>query len=110
MAAPPMPMILPKGIVTNTDYIYKEVASYPVVPPEKIIQYWKVYTTTFRKLIDPTANRLENFWWHVMGSDRRLLPGPTLARLFEDISKGPAFVPLRSSANRYEGPSSPVCI
>jgi hypothetical protein len=68
-----------------------------------------VYTTTFGKLKDPTANRLENFWWHVLGSDRSQLSGPTLARIFEQISDGPTFVPLRGPPNRYEGPSIPVC-
>jgi hypothetical protein len=116
-------MILPKGIVENTREIYAEVASYPIVPPEKIWQYWNgkwssafrllvacrlirqtVYTTTFRRLVDPTAYRLENFWWHVWGSDRRYLSGPELARLFEEFTLGPTFVPLRSPANRYEGP------
>ncbi|KAK3338634.1 hypothetical protein B0T25DRAFT_72297 [Lasiosphaeria hispida] len=100
-----MAMILPKGILENTSEIYAEVASYPVVPPEKIWQYWNVYTTTFRRLVDPTAYRLENFWWHVWGSDRRNLSGPALARLFEEFSMGPTFVPLRSPANRYEGPT-----
>ncbi|KAJ1335928.1 hypothetical protein MN608_02672 [Microdochium nivale] len=100
-------MILPKGIVTNTSWIYDEVASHPIVPPEKIQKYWRVYTTTFTRLVDPTANRLENFWWHVWGSERRNLPGPVLARLFEEISNGPTFVKLRSTANRYEGPSQP---
>lgn len=33
-------MLLPKGFVTNSEDIYKEVASYPVVPPEKIREYW----------------------------------------------------------------------
>lgn len=35
-----MAMLLPKGIVENTREIYKEVASYPIVPPEKLWQYW----------------------------------------------------------------------
>jgi hypothetical protein len=100
-------MILPKGILENTREIYAEVASYPIVPPEKIWQYWNVYTTTFRRLVDPTAYRLENFWWHVWGSDRRYLSGPELARLFEEFTVGPTFVPLRSPANRYEGPPTP---
>ncbi|KAK4200309.1 hypothetical protein QBC40DRAFT_72383 [Triangularia verruculosa] len=104
MEAMAMAMLLPKGIVENTREIYKEVASYPIVPPEKLWQYWNVYTTTSRKLVDPTAYRLEHFWWHVWGSNRRYLSGPTLARLFEDISNGPTFVPLRSNRNRYEGP------
>lgn len=37
----PSQMILPKGFVVNSQDIYKEVASYPVVPPEKIKEYWK---------------------------------------------------------------------
>lgn len=63
-----------------------------------------VYTYTSRKLSDPTAHRLENFWWHVLGSDRRYLSGKALAKLFEEISNGPTFVPLKGPANRYEGP------
>lgn len=63
-----------------------------------------MYTTTNKKLKDPTARRLENFWWHVWGSDRRSLSGRALARIFEDISVGPTFVPLRGPANRWEGP------
>lgn len=63
-----------------------------------------MYTTTFRRLIDPTANRLENFWWHVWGSDRKHLSGETLARIFEEISTGPTIVPLRGPANRWEPP------
>ncbi|KAM7192368.1 hypothetical protein V8F33_008381 [Rhypophila sp. PSN 637] len=102
-----MEMLLPRGIVENTPEIYAEIASYPVVPPEKICQYWNVYTTTFRRLCDPTAYRLENFWWHVWGSDRRNLSGPALAKLFEEFSNGETFVPLRSVKNRYEGPSIP---
>lgn len=35
-----MAMILPKGILENTREIYAEVASYDIVPPEKICQYW----------------------------------------------------------------------
>ncbi|KAK3394267.1 hypothetical protein B0H63DRAFT_41556 [Podospora didyma] len=100
-----MAMLLPKGLVENTREIYAEVASYPTVPPEKIWQYWNVYTTTFRRLVDPTAYRLENFWWHVWGSDRRNLSGPALAKLFEQFSDGPTFVPLKGPANRYEGPT-----
>ncbi|KAK8008855.1 hypothetical protein PG991_011406 [Apiospora marii] len=103
----PNGMILPKGIVMNHDLIYHSVAQYPTVPREQIYEYWHVYTVTCRTLIDPTAQRLENFWWHVLGSNRRDLSGKTLARLFEDISKGPTFVRLRSSCNRYEGPEDP---
>lgn len=35
-----MAMILPKGIVINTTSIYKEVASYPTIPADKIWEYW----------------------------------------------------------------------
>lgn len=99
-----VPMILPKGIVINSKNIYKEVANFPLVPPAKVWEYWHVYTTTHKKLEDPTACRLENFWWHVWGSDRRFLTGATLARLYEDISVGSTFVPLKGPSNRWEGP------
>jgi hypothetical protein len=36
----PLPMILPKGIVVNTKDVYKEVASFPVLPNDKIRGYW----------------------------------------------------------------------
>ncbi|PNY29189.1 Uncharacterized protein TCAP_00896 [Tolypocladium capitatum] len=101
------PMILPKGIVINTTNIYKEVASYPTVPVDKVWEYWHVYTVTNKKLKDPTARRLENFWWQVWGSDRRFLSGRTLARLYEDISLGPTVVPLQGPPNRWEGPDVP---
>ncbi|CAI4211059.1 unnamed protein product [Parascedosporium putredinis] len=75
-----------------------------ILPKEKIKEYWKVYTTTFRRLIDPTANRLEHFWWHVWGSDRRYLPGAVLAKLFEEISTGPTIAPIPGPPNRWEPP------
>ncbi|KAF5548092.1 hypothetical protein FMEXI_4881 [Fusarium mexicanum] len=105
-----MPMILPKGIVINSKNIYKEVADFPLVPPDKVWEYWHVYTTTYKKLKDPTACRLENFWWHVWGSDRRFLKGSALAKLYEEISVGPTFVPLRGPPNRWEGPDIPPLI
>ncbi|PHH69260.1 hypothetical protein CDD82_7874 [Ophiocordyceps australis] len=100
--------MLPKGIVTNTGTIYTEVAAYPTVPADKVWQYWHVYTTTNKKLKDPTACRLENFWWHVWGSDRRFLSGRALARLYENISLGPTIAPLQGPPNRWEGPNVPV--
>ncbi|KAG6144783.1 hypothetical protein E4U34_000639 [Claviceps purpurea] len=100
-------MILPKGIVVNTKTIYQEVASYPIVPATKIWEYWHVYTTTNKKLKDPTARRLENFWWQVWGSDRKFLSGRVLANMYENISVGRAFVPLHGPANRWEGPDVP---
>ncbi|KAM0355852.1 hypothetical protein ACHAPU_000239 [Fusarium lateritium] len=102
-----MPMILPKGIVINSSNIYKEVADFPLVPPNKVWEYWHVYTTTYKKLKDPTACRLENFWWHVWGSDRRFLKGSSLAKLYEEISVGPTCVPLKGPPNRWEAPDIP---
>jgi hypothetical protein len=116
-----MPMILPKGIVVNSSNIYKEVADFSLVPPDKVWEYWHgklytsptclntahtclVYTTTYKKLKDPTACRLENFWWHVWGSDRRFLKGSALAKLYEEISVGPTCVPLKGPPNRWEAP------
>ncbi|KAL2023545.1 hypothetical protein VTK56DRAFT_2153 [Thermocarpiscus australiensis] len=98
-----MEAVLPRGFFENTREIYAEVASYPVVPPEKIRQYWNAYTTTFRRLVDPAAVRLENFWWHVWGSDRRYLSGPALARLFEEFSSGATIVPS-SDRHGTDGP------
>ena len=69
-----------------------------------------VYTTTNKKLEDPTARRLENFWWHVLGSNRKHLSGQTLAKLFEQISRGPTFVPLRGPPNRWEQPDVSVVL
>ncbi|KAH6894185.1 hypothetical protein B0T10DRAFT_241579 [Thelonectria olida] len=101
-----VPMVLPKGIVINTSTVYKEVAAFSVVPSDKVWQYWNVYTTTYRRLKDPTACRLENFWWHVWGSNRKSLKGSTLAKLYEDISIGSTVVPLKGPPNRWEGPDT----
>jgi hypothetical protein len=35
-----MEAVMPRGFFENTQEIYAEIASYPVVPPEKIRQYW----------------------------------------------------------------------
>lgn len=69
-----------------------------------LILFPTVYTTTNKKLQDPTARRLENFWWHVLGSDRRHLSGHALAKIYEDISNGPTFVPLEGPSDRWEEP------
>lgn len=58
----------------------------------------------YKKLQDPTACRLENFWWHVWGSDKRNLSGKTLARLWKQIASGPTFVPLKGPSRRPEKP------
>lgn len=100
--------LLPKGIVFDSPTIYAEVAKLPVVPLEDVHRHWKTYTRTHKSLHDPTACRLENFWWHVWGSDRRNLSGKTLAHLWEQIASGPTFVPLRGPPNRWEPPPKPT--
>lgn len=100
--------LLPKGIVFDSPTIYAEVAKLPVVPLEDIHRHWKTYTRTHKSLHDPTACRLENFWWHVWGSDRRNLSGKTLALIWEQIASGPTFVPLRGPPNRWEPPPKPT--
>ncbi|KAK1783849.1 hypothetical protein QBC45DRAFT_315920 [Copromyces sp. CBS 386.78] len=90
-----MELVLPQGIIINANEVYTQLASLPVVSSEVIWHYWNAYTVISKKLGgDPTHIRLENFWWHVWGSNRRKLSGPTLARLFQDISTGPTDVPL----------------
>ncbi|GKT62448.1 hypothetical protein ColTof4_01929 [Colletotrichum tofieldiae] len=101
-------MDLPKGLVKDDRRIYEDVASLTQpLPADFIIRMWRLYTTTNLKLVDPTARRLENLWWHVMGSDRCKLKAATVAKIWEHISYGPTFVPLRGSPNRWEGPSTP---
>lgn len=47
---------MPRGIFGNTQEIYAEVASYPVVPPEKIKQYWTgIWTLPPSGVPDPAA-------------------------------------------------------
>ncbi|KAK0105125.1 hypothetical protein ONS95_004513 [Cadophora gregata] len=104
-----MALILPKGIVVNSDEInesIEKIASEPLDAAE-IAKFWKVYTTTKRRLLDPTAERLENYWWRIWYSDKKHLEAATVARLFDHISNGPTFVPLRGPPNRVEGPSPP---
>ncbi|KAK4130167.1 hypothetical protein BT67DRAFT_452677 [Trichocladium antarcticum] len=98
--------LMPQGFFANSHEVYAEIASYPVVPPEKIKQYWNVYTTTFRRRFDPSAYRLENFWWHVWGSDKRNLSGPALARLFEELSNGPTYALLWSPVEPGQHPKT----
>ncbi|KAK2032932.1 hypothetical protein LX32DRAFT_582028 [Colletotrichum zoysiae] len=101
-------MDLPKGLVKDDRRIYDDVASLTQpLPADFIIRMWRLYTTTNLKLVDPTARRLENLWWHVMGSDRCKLKAATVAKIWEHISYGPTFVPLKGSPNRWEGPSTP---
>ncbi|KAL5606359.1 hypothetical protein BROUX41_002776 [Berkeleyomyces rouxiae] len=87
-------LVLPPGIVVNQPGVYQEVAKFDTLPDDKIRACWHAYTVTNKKLRDPTAHRLENFWWHVWGSDRRYLSGRVLAQLYEDISTGPTAVPI----------------
>ncbi|KAM3083886.1 hypothetical protein ACMFMG_002006 [Clarireedia jacksonii] len=99
-----MSLILPKGIVVNSPQIGSTIERINTDPLDlaDIAKFWKVYTTTKRRLLDPTAERLENYWWRIWGSQRRELNGATVARLFVDISDGETFVPLRGPPNRDE--------
>lgn len=98
-------MILPKGIVVNAPEVEGSIERIDSEPLDAadIAKFWKVYTTTRRRLLDPTAERLENYWWRIWGSSCRELNGATIARLFAHISGGQSFVPLRGPANRDEG-------
>ncbi|OWP00483.1 hypothetical protein B2J93_339 [Marssonina coronariae] len=100
-----MALILPKGIVVNSDQINENINRIAAKPldQEDIARVWKVYTTTKRRLLDPTAERLENYWWRIWYSDRKYLDATTIARQFAHISDGPTFVPLRGPPNRVEG-------
>ncbi|KAI1437838.1 hypothetical protein GGR50DRAFT_609014 [Xylaria sp. CBS 124048] len=99
-------MILPKGIVLNANTVYDEIAKFDIIPVERILRACHVFTTTSRRLYDPTARRLENFWTRVLGGDRRYLSGRVIAQLFKEISEETSFVKLRGPRNRYEPPSS----
>ncbi|PVH76289.1 hypothetical protein DL98DRAFT_295136 [Cadophora sp. DSE1049] len=104
-----MALILPKGIVVNSDKINESIEKIAAEPLDQaeIARFWKIYTTTKRRLLDPTAERLENYWWRIWYSDKKHLDAATIARLFDHISNGPTFVPLRGPPNRVEGPSPP---
>ncbi|KAI9743383.1 MAG: hypothetical protein M1818_003229 [Claussenomyces sp. TS43310] len=102
-----MALILPKGIVVNSPQISGDIQRIAKEPlkSEELAKLWKVYTTTRRRLRDPTAERLENHWWRIWGSQKRSLDGATVARLFTEISDGQSFVPLRSPLKRDESGS-----
>ncbi|KAL2885743.1 hypothetical protein HOO65_070205 [Ceratocystis lukuohia] len=97
-------LLLPPGIVVNQPGVYQEVAKFDTLPDDKIRACWHAYTVTNKKLGDPTARRLENFWWHVWGSDRRYLSGRVLAKLYKDISTGPTAVPIRGLSQNWMSP------
>ncbi|ESZ93066.1 hypothetical protein SBOR_6541 [Sclerotinia borealis F-4128] len=109
-----MALILPKGIVVNSPQIGSTIEGInSPLDPAEIARFWKVYTTTKRRLLDPTAERLENYWWRIWGSRRRELDASTVARLFVHISEGDTFVPLKGPPNRYESDTpmnSAACI
>ncbi|KAH8816884.1 hypothetical protein F5884DRAFT_238253 [Xylogone sp. PMI_703] len=100
-----MPLILPKGIVVNNSpQIETSIEQIDQEPLElkDIAKFWKVYTTTQRRLLDPTAERLENYWWRIWGSEKKTLQAATVAKLFAHISNGETIVPLRGPPNRDE--------
>ncbi|KAH6667139.1 hypothetical protein B0J14DRAFT_676819 [Halenospora varia] len=100
-----MSLILPKGFVVNHPGIVGIIEKISAAPLDlaEIANFWKVYTTTKRRLLDPTAERLENYWWRIWGSQRRELKSAIIAKLFAEISDGQSFVQLRGPANRDEG-------
>ncbi|KAE9365366.1 hypothetical protein N431DRAFT_354125 [Stipitochalara longipes BDJ] len=100
-----MSLILPKGFVVNAAGLNGDIERINQEPLDvaDIAKFWKVYTTTKRRLLDPTAERLENYWWRIWGSRKKSLNGATVARLFAHISDGQTFVPLRGPPNRDEG-------
>ncbi|TVY58689.1 hypothetical protein LSUE1_G008776 [Lachnellula suecica] len=100
-----MSLLLPKGIVKNSEVVEGSIerVDNEALDLADIAKMWKVYTTTKRRLLDPTAERLENYWWRIWGSRKRELKGATVARLFAQISDGRTFVPLRGPPNRDEG-------
>lgn len=50
------------------------------------LTYMAAYTTTTRRLRDPAAQRLENLWWRVWGSQRRHLHATTIAAIVRVVS------------------------
>jgi len=46
-----MASLLPMGILLNTTEIYEEIASYGVLPPEKLRQYWNGMTIPSRPVL-----------------------------------------------------------
>ncbi|CEJ82836.1 hypothetical protein VHEMI02882 [[Torrubiella] hemipterigena] len=98
---------LPSGIVKNSSSIYDEISRYPILPADNAYRYWHVYTVTNKKFQDPTARRLENFWWHVWGSDRSRLSGRAIAKMFEHIASGPTFVPLGEPTDSWRNKHTP---
>lgn len=89
-----MASVLPIVLVENSEEIYTEVANYVVIPPERIVKFWRIYTTAWRKTNDPRAHRQEYFWWHVMGSDMKFWPGARLAKLMKEFATTPTITPL----------------
>ncbi|TVY48558.1 hypothetical protein LOCC1_G000878 [Lachnellula occidentalis] len=89
------------SFVKNAPGIEGSIESVDINPldPADIARLWKVYTTTKRRLLDPTAERLENYWWRIWGSRKRELKGAMVARLFAQISDGHTFVPLGGPPN-----------
>ncbi|TVY30169.1 hypothetical protein LHYA1_G001063 [Lachnellula hyalina] len=94
------------SFVRNAPGIEGSIESMDIDPldPADIARLWKVYTTTKRRLLDPTAERLENYWWRIWGSRKRELKGAMVARLFAQISDGHTFVPLRGPPNLDAAP------
>ncbi|KAG9244024.1 hypothetical protein BJ878DRAFT_480554 [Calycina marina] len=102
------PNLLPKGIVLNAPNVEQSIEREAGAPVDvaDIERMWKVYTTTQRRLLDPTAIRLEHFWWRIWGSRSRELTAHTIADLYAHVSHGETFIPLRGPPNRDESGAS----
>ncbi|KAK4227544.1 hypothetical protein QBC38DRAFT_364000, partial [Podospora fimiseda] len=97
----------PAGFLRVTKRAFVEIASFKIVPDEVIIRWWRAFTAAFRLTGDPRTGRLENFWWHVWGSDRKNLSGPVLARLLRRVTLGRTYVPLGRPRKPSPSPSEP---
>ncbi|KAI3339702.1 hypothetical protein F4824DRAFT_454472 [Ustulina deusta] len=96
---------LPQGLMGYKDSMYREIAKFNVVPIHWILKASSDSTTLSRKLTDPTARRLANFWTRVLGGNRRYLPGTVIAQLFKQICEEPGTPTIRGQVQNCELPS-----
>ncbi|KAK2756582.1 hypothetical protein FQN54_005475 [Arachnomyces sp. PD_36] len=103
---------LPKGLIVKTEGTNSNIERLNGVDVADIAQLWKVYTTNSNFVGDESGVRLENFFWRIWSSRRiyQSIQGPTLARLFAQISDGsssirttPVASPPKPSASRRKG-------
>jgi hypothetical protein len=98
-------MALPRGFVVNSHTVSDDIHARARNPlsPHELHALWKgssplvaasltrpVYTTTSRRLLDPTARRLENLFWRVWGAPDCAIASIAVAAHFASISSGEA--------------------